>query len=457
MADSESSSSYSISNAVKWTICAAAAIGFLVDIYAILVGPLILRPALLDFKLTPGTPAYVDWAGYLFWIPPLCGGFFGLIGGYLTDLFGRRRILVWTIILYTISAFAAGNAASLQSLLFWRTMSFIGVCVEFVAAVAWLAELFPEPKAKEAVLGWTQAFSSLGGIAVSGMNYLANHYALSLPAISGGHAAWRYTLLSAMLPAIPLGIVRFFLPESPVWAKKHAEGTLKRPSFGELFAPAYRKTTIVTSLLFACAYGAAFGAIQQAPQITPGLAEVRKAAASVPPEKRQGVVGQVVATVQAAQEFGGLAGRIALAGLALVIVSRRALLRVFLIPGLFIVPYVFYGPATQSVELFKYGMFFAGFCTVSQLSFWGNYLPRVYPVHLRGTGEGFAANVGGRMLGTSAAYVTTHLQGHMPGGGPGGAPATKLAYAAAAVALAIYLLGNVLTFFLPEPPAKLED
>ncbi len=98
----------------------------------------------------------------------MCGGFFGLIGGYLTDLFGRRRILVWTIILYTISAVAAGYAASLPSLLFWRTMSFIGVCVEFVAAVAWLAELFPEPKTREAVLGWTQAFSSLGGIAVSG-------------------------------------------------------------------------------------------------------------------------------------------------------------------------------------------------------------------------------------------------------------------------------------------------
>lgn len=125
---------------------------------------------------------------------------------------------------------------------------------------------------------------------------------------------------------------------------------------------------------------------------------MRKAAAAVPQEQRQGVVGKIVASVQGAQEFGGLAGRIVLAGLALVIVSRRALLRVFLIPGLFIVPYVFYGPATQSVELFKYGMFFAGFCTVSQLSFWGNYLPRVYPVHLRGTGEGFAANVGGRML-----------------------------------------------------------
>jgi hypothetical protein len=148
-----------------------------------------------------------------------------------------------------------------------------------------------------------------------------------------------------------------------------------------------------------------------------------------------------------------LAGRIALAILAVVIVSRRALLRVFLIPGLFIVPYVFYYPATHSLELFRYGMFFAGFCTVAQLSFWGNYLPRVYPLHLRGTGEGFAANVGGRMLGTSAAYITTHLQVAMPGA----AAATKLAYAATAVALFVYVLALTLSFMLPEPPKTLGD
>jgi hypothetical protein len=36
-----------------------------------------------------------------------------------------------------------------------------------------------------------------------------------------------------------------------------------------------------------------------------------------------------------------------------------------------------------------------------------DYLPRVYPTDLRGTGESFAANVGGRMIGTSAALLTT--------------------------------------------------
>ena len=59
------------------------------------------------------------------------------------------------------------------------------------------------------------------------------------------------------------------------------------------------------------------------------------------------------------------------------------------------------------------------------MSFWGNYLPRVYPTHLRGTGEGFAANIGGRMLGTGFAFVTTQLVNHVPGA----TPPMKLAYA----------------------------
>jgi MFS family permease len=435
-----------ISTSVRWTICAVAALGFLVDIYAILVAPLIVRDALGELgHLRPGTPAYADWAAYLFWIPPLAGGFFGLIGGYLTDRIGRKNILVWTILIYVVAAVAAGYSTSLGWLLVWRTLSFIDACVEFVASVAWLAELFPEPKARERVLGWTQAFSSLGGVAVSQASAWANHYGVSLPSIYNGHSAWRYTLISAVIPAIPLALIRPFLPESPVWKQKKEAGTLKRPHFSELFQPQYRRTTIITALLFACAYGAAFGAIQQAPQITPGLQEVAKLA----PALR----GETVAKVQQMQEWGGLAGRIALAFLAVAIASRRALLRVFLIPGLFIVPFVFYYPATHSLDMLRIGMFFAGFCTVAQLSFWGNYLPRAYPVHLRGTGEGFAANVGGRMLGTSAAYVTSHLQAIMPGTT---AP-MKLAYAASAVALGVYLLALTLSFFLPQPPEKIAE
>ncbi|MEJ7606586.1 MAG: MFS transporter [Bryobacteraceae bacterium] len=432
---------------VQWTICAVAALGFAFDIYELLMLPLIVRPALMDLaKIRPGTPEFNTWVGLLFYVPAVAGGIFGLIGGYLTDRFGRKSVLVWSILLYAFSALAAGFSTSLEMLLFFRCTTFIGVCVEFVAAVAWLAELFSDPRQREAVLGYTQAFSSIGGLLVTAAYYLAVTYGASFPAIFGGHEAWRYTLISGVIPAIPLILIRPFLPESPKWQEKKNAGTLKRPSIAELFAPAYRRTTIVTTLIFACSYGAAFGAIQHIPRIVPGLAEV--ASLTRPAQE------QVVSSVQFFQEIGGLVGRFLLAILAVRIVSRQSLLRIFQIPGLILVPLVFLYPAVNNLSGLKWGIFAAGLLTVAQFSFWGNYLPRVYPTYLRGTGESFAANIGGRMIGTFMAVVTTQLATMIPAG----AAATKLAYAAAAVAFAVYAIGLTASFWLPEPDeSKMAD
>jgi MFS family permease len=425
---------------VQWTICAVAAVGFAFDTYALLVLPLIVRPALLEIgKLRPGTPEFNAWVGWLFYLPAVAGGIFGLLGGYLTDRLGRRRILVWSILLYAFSALASGFATSLPMLLFLRCTTFIGVCVEFVAAVAWLAELFPERDRREKVLGYTQALSSIGGVMVTAAYYLTVTYGKFLPAVNGGHEAWRYTLISGVIPAIPLMIIRPFLPESPAWQQKKVAGTLKRPSLAELFQPAFNQTTWITTLMFACSFGAAFGAIQHVPRIVPGLPQVIHL--SRPAQE------QAVSSVQFYQEMGGLVGRFILAFLAVRILSRRRLLRIFQIPGLFIVPLVFLFPALHDLETLKWGIFLAGLLTVAQFSFWGNYLPLVYPTHMRGTGESFAANIGGRMIGTSAALATTQLANVMPGAGA----STKLAYAAAAVAFLVYAVGFVASFWLPEP------
>ena len=426
--------------AVQWLICGIASLGFAFDTYELLVLPLIVRPALMEMaKIRPGTPEFNLWVGLLFYIPAVAGGIFGLLGGYLTDRLGRRRVLVWSILIYGFSAMGAGYATSVTQLLILRCTTFIGVCVEFVAAVAWLAELFPDPKQRESVLGYTQAFSSVGGVLVSGAYYIAVTYGPSFPAIHGGHQAWRYTLLSGLLPAIPLIVVRPFLPESPLWREKKLRGTLKRPSFAELFRPEFRRTTWVTALMSACSYGAAFGAIQHIPRIVPGLPDVAHLA--------RAAQEQVVSQVQFLQEMGGLTGRFILAVLAVFIVSRRRLLRVFQIPGLFVVPFVFVYAATRSLGMIQIGIFIAGLLTVAQFSFWGNYLPRVYPTYLRGTGESFAANIGGRMIGTSAALLTTQLANIMPGA----SASTQLAYAASAVALLAYAIGCFASFGLPEP------
>lgn len=437
---------------VQWLICIIAVIGFAFDTYELLMLPLILRPALEQLGgLTFGTPEFTRWRDLMFYVPAVCGGIFGLLGGYLTDRLGRRRILTWSILLYAFSALGAGFATSLPMLLVLRTTTFVGVCVEFVAAVAWLAELFPEPKRRETIIGYTQAFSSLGGFMVSLMALLMAKIAFSLPAIHASHDTWRYLLISGLIPAIPLIIIRPFLPESPVWKEKKAAGTLKRPSFGEIFRPQYRLTTLISALIFACSLGAAFGAIQQLPQIVPALVQVDS---SVPPPERQKIVQSTVAGVQTLQELGGLFGRFLLAFLAIRIVSRRKLLRVFQIPGLIIVPLVFLYPAVHDLGMLKWGVFFAGLFTVAQLSFWGNYLPRMYPTHLRGTGESFAANVGGRMVGTSAALLTTQFVALFGGTNPALSVVEKahyLAYGAAAVAFLVYVIGLIASFWLPEP------
>lgn len=490
----------------RWLICIIASIGFAFDIYELLMLPLIIKPVIASMSAplvqsliaggmepakangmwVPGGEMYIQWARTLFFVPALAGGVFGLLGGYLTDLFGRRRVLTFSILLYAFAAFAAGSLAeTLPQLLFFRCLVFIGVCVEFVAAVAWLAEIFVDPKQREKVLGYTQAFSSIGGLLVALANYYAATYALDFPAIHGGHEAWRYTLISGVIPAIPLILIRPFLPESPSWAKKKAEGRLRRPSIRELFSPELARTTIITTLIFAASYGIAFGAIQQLPQILSwprGHVEIKAIASAAEEAAKTAAIDaataagkeaptaalltkigkqaggnandKITASITKWQEIGGLVGRVLFAILAVWLVSRRAMLRIFMIPAMIVVPALFWWisgalETEGSLTVIKWGIFAAGLFTVAQFSFWGNYIPLVFPVHLRGTGESFAANIGGRILGTAAAFITLSLSA--------GQPVTALAKYAAIVAGSYALIGVILSFWLPEPKEDLLD
>jgi MFS family permease len=338
--------------------------------------------------------------------------------------------------------------------------------------------LFPDSGQRERVLGWTQAFSSLGGLLVGAANVLAARFAEMLPAIQGGHEAWRYTLISGVIPALPLILIRPFLPESPVWAEKKRAGTLQRPSLRALFAPELVRATVVTTLVFAASYGIAFGAIQQLPQILGGpkghaailakaqVAQDEAVAAAAqagrpapPPGRLKGIAGnatdEAVAQVTIFQEIGGLVGRVLLAFAAVRIASRRTLLRLFQWPALVVVPALFWWISTQlgnagSLPFIKAGIFVAGLLTVAQFSFWGNYIPLVFPTHLRGTGESFAANIGGRVLGTAAAWLTLTFAAATP------PDPVRIAVVGAVVAAGYALVGAILTRWLPEPAATVE-
>jgi MFS family permease len=474
----------------RWLVLTVAAIGFLFDTYELLMFPVIGSQALSELlKVDPTSDIVRLWSGRMLWIAALAGGVFGLLGGVLIDRFGRKTVMVGSILVYAFSPVAAAYSTELWQFVLFRCTTFIGVCVELVAAVTWLAELFEDRRQRELAIGWTLAFASLGGILVTevfnaivaflkenpeGVPWLSS---LGIPP-----AAWRYTLLTGLIPGAMILVLMPFVPESRVWRAKKLAGTLKRPRFGELFAPELRRTTIVTTLLSACGYAAAFGALQLTPlQMVPGLPaieEVKKEA----PEKVKAATAKVKGTkegtderkaaekeladakdsvrhaieakrgnIQRWQELGGLTGRILFA-ILLVYVASRVLIRIFLLPGLILFPVTYLVLYQGNYEVFATAIFFCGLLTVAQFSYVSEYLPKVFPVHLRGTGSAFATNVGGRMLGTMAATLNTELLAPLftgVEGNPG-----KVATAAAIIGATVYAIALVLSFLLPQPPGE---
>ena len=544
----------------QWLVIIVAAIGFLFDTYVLLMTPLVGVPAIAELLQLPANhPDVTDWMGRMLWITALSGGVFGLLGGWLIDRFGRKRIMAAAIFFYAFSPFASAFVTTLPWFVFFRCTTFIGVCVEFVAAITWLAELFPDKRRKEIVLGTTQAFASLGGLLVTGINVWIVARADSLPGLPlpemfNAHASWRYTLLTGLLPAIPIALLLPFVPESQVWRERRAAGTLKRPSFAELFAPALRRTTLVTALLSACAYGAAFGALQLTPlRVAPGLPELagqrqalkplqdearqlnaqidaarpafEKAKADVPglrelaaqraknrvafrgankagakdkaatlaatfkdlglkldeltatnPDAKKALLDREKIlkalgdnrdqqepldrlvkergnSIQMLQELGGLLGRIVLALLLLTALTRGRMLRLFLVPGIALFAVTYTSLYATGGAAFQAGVFLCGFLVVAQFSYFGEYLPKIFPLHLRGTGGSFATNVGGRMIGTSAAFLTTNILAPMIH-----RPSTfdKVAFAAAIVGTSVFVAAFAISFLLPEPKAEVE-
>ncbi len=481
-----------------WLIIIIASIGFLFDTYELLMTPLVAAPAISELlKLPMNNPIVTSWVGSLLWISALCGGVFGLLGGWLVDRFGRKTMMAASIFMYSFSPFAAAYSTSIEMFVFFRSTTFIGVCVEFVAAITWLAEVFEDKKQKEKWMGITQAFASLGGVFVTMISVWITKHGADLPHIglpaglgSNDPSSWRYLLMTGILPAIPIALLLPFVPESLVWKNKKATGTLKRPSFGALFAPELRRVTLVTAALSACAYGIAFGALQvTVARVTPGLPELREQAKSLAPLRKAGEdlnkqlnalpatdparkdlvakikenfgqqkplndkVKEMANTVQFHQEMGGLLGRVLLALLLIWGISRVALLKVFQVPALIVLPVTYFYFFHQGGTAFMWAYGLCGLLTVAQFSYFGEYLPKVFPLHLRGTGGSFATNVGGRMIGTSMAFVTTNLVAPMLAG-TGPLLPMHVAKAAGIVATVIVILSFLIGLLLPEPKAE---
>jgi MFS family permease len=468
-----------------------AIIGFLFDTYELLMTPLVASPALAELLGVPiNNPLVTTWVGNLLWIAALSGGVFGLMGGYLVDWLGRKKVMVGSILCYSFSPFLAAYSESLGAFVFFRSLTFVGVCVEFVAAVAWISELFEDKQQRQKWLGITQAFASLGGLLVTlvsvGLQSVLNDLPqMGLPVALGasGPSSWRYLLMTGIFPAIPIMILLFFVPESQVWLDKKRKGSLARPSFLALFASDLKQKTWACLVLSACAYGVAFGALQiTVARLAPGLPEMKDNSKMLAPLRKEaerlnvsynqlqeagqdtqqimkeikenfklqsGPLSQIKKsseTLQLLQELGGLVGRIGLAILLALGVMRMRLLKGLLWPLFVILPMTYFVFYNQGGVWFNGAYFLCGLFTVAQFSFFGEVLPKIFPLHLRGTGSSFATNVGGRMLGTSMSFVTSSALAPWFAGGVHLVVPHHIAKAAGVVSLSLIVIGLVVVY-----------
>src|SRR3954470_20595577 len=104
-----------------WLIIIIASIGFLFDTYELLMTPLVAGPAISELLKVPmNNPLVTEWVGRLLWISALCGGVFGLLGGWLVDKLGRKTVMALSIFVYSLSPFFAAYATSLPMFVFFR-------------------------------------------------------------------------------------------------------------------------------------------------------------------------------------------------------------------------------------------------------------------------------------------------------------------------------------------------
>ncbi len=118
-----------------WLISLA---GWMFDFYDLVLFSFLLVPIGQDLGLTHAqetTLLGVALGG---------SGFGGILFGYLSDRFGRRHVMTWTILVYSVGTGLTGFATGFWSVLGFRLLTGLGVGGEWAVGHALLAESTPQ-------------------------------------------------------------------------------------------------------------------------------------------------------------------------------------------------------------------------------------------------------------------------------------------------------------------------
>ncbi len=166
----------------------------------------------------------------------------GFLGGWASDRFGRVRVVVWTIVVFSIGTAALGLTQSYWQFAVVRFISALGLGAEYVVCNTLMAEYVPTER-RTTVLGTLQAGWSVGYVVAT---ILAG---LIIPAYG-----WRLLFATALVPVVLAIYIRKKVPEPPSWrGVASTRPTAKRESqWKEVFANPQRRRVFVLWTLTSC-------------------------------------------------------------------------------------------------------------------------------------------------------------------------------------------------------------
>lgn len=157
--------------------------------------------------------------GFFIMSMALWGTLFGSVfGGIPTEKYGRKKVLFWIGIIFTVSAFGSALAQDPYTFSFFRFIGGIGIGVSSVVAPTYISEI--STPATRGKLGAMYQFNIVFGILIA---FLSNYFLQGV----GGANDWRWMLGVLAIPSIIYTVMVLGLPESPRWLVTQKNDTSK--------------------------------------------------------------------------------------------------------------------------------------------------------------------------------------------------------------------------------------
>jgi MFS family permease len=161
----------------------------------------------------------------------------GLLGGALADRYGRKPLLMITILVYSVGTLFSGLSVGFWSLMIARAVTGIGVGGEWAVAHALVGETVPP-----AVRGRYGSYLQSGSA-------FARFFASMVGNLAAPWIGWRAAFMLSALPALVVVFIRRQMPESDVWLESVKAGISRRLGYaaalGQMLGPALRRTTVL--------------------------------------------------------------------------------------------------------------------------------------------------------------------------------------------------------------------